>query len=66
MISNLKINLGVILMSLIQISTLWSLDHIKDNYFFDTETFEIINIKNNNILKPYIDKRGYYTVGLQR
>jgi len=53
-------------MSLVQISALWSLDHIKDNYYFDTETFNIINMDTNRILKPYIDKRGYYAVGLQR
>ena len=51
-------------MSKIQVNTLWSLENVKDQYVFDTETFSIVNTWSNRIISVYVDKRGYPTVSL--
>jgi len=51
-------------MSKVQVNTLWSLENIKDQYIFDTETLDITNIWSGRIISVYIDKRGYPAVSM--
>lgn len=51
-------------MAKVRINTLWSLEDVKPNYVFDTETYQVINTNTGKVLKVRVDKRGYPVVGL--
>lgn len=49
-------------MALIPLYTLWSLEDVKPNYVFDTETLNVINTDTDYTLCRNPDKRGYPVV----
>lgn len=51
---------------MIKINTLYSLENVSDCYYFDTDTFDVINVKANTRKTICISARGYPVVHLER